>query len=113
MLQSSTIPTVTVTVNTNGGNGTTANARFGARSIFLALLPFSMMGILLINKKRGCWLALLLVVLCLLLGLVGCGAGSASSTSGALAPGSYQVIVTATSGANTQNIPLNLVVNKQ
>ena len=107
------LPTVTVSVNTNGGNGTTATARFGSRSIFLALLPFSMMGILLINRKRGCWLALLLVVLCLLLGLVGCGTGTGSSTSGALAPGNYQVIVTAASGTTTQNIQLNLVVNKQ
>jgi hypothetical protein len=112
-MDGTTVPTVKVYVNTNGGNGVTANVRFGARSIFLALLPFSMMGMLLINKRRGYWLALMLVTICLLLGLAGCGAGAESASSIPLAPGTYQVSVVATSGATTQNITLSLVVNKQ
>jgi FtsP/CotA-like multicopper oxidase with cupredoxin domain len=113
-MDGTTVSTVKVYIDTTGGNGATANFRFGARSIFLALLPFSMMGMLLINKRRGFWLVLLLVGLCLVLGLAGCGASSGSSgTSAGLAPGTYHVVVTAaSSGTATQTIPLSLVVNK-
>jgi hypothetical protein len=115
-MDGTTVPTVKVYVNTTGGNGTTANSRFGARSIFLALLPFSLMGILLINKRRGIWLALTLVGLCLALGSVSCGSGSSSSTSSGLAAGSYQVVVTAAASGtppSMQTVTLSLVVNKQ
>jgi hypothetical protein len=112
-MDGTTVSIVKVYINTNGGNGVTASAHFGARSIFLVLLPFSMMGMLLINKRRGYWLALMLVAICLLLGLAGCGAGAESSSGVPLAPGTYQVNVVATSGTTTQNIALSLVVNKQ
>jgi len=72
-----------------------------------------MMGMLLLNKGRGYWLALMLVAICLLMGLAGCGAGAESSNGAPLAPGTYQVNVVATSGTTTQNITLSLVVNKQ
>jgi hypothetical protein len=119
-MDGTTAPTVKLYVNTTGGNGTSAKlipAGAPAKLIFLAVLPFSMMGMLLIGKRRGIWLALSLAVLCLALGLVGCGSGSASSTtSGALAPGSYQVILTATSNSTTpvtHSSTLSLVVNKK
>jgi hypothetical protein len=106
--------TTTLSVNTTGGSGTMAKSRVGARSIFLALLPFSMMGMLLINKRRGIWLVLLLLAMCVFLGSVGCGASSGGTSSGGLDPGTYQVTVTATSGGTTlPPITLSLVVNKQ
>jgi hypothetical protein len=116
-----TVPTVKLYVNTNGGNGGSAKLaapRLGSKSIFLALLPFSLMGILLINKRRGMWLVLALVGLCLLMGLASCGTGtgSAASSNGPLAAGTYQVTLTgAASGSSTQTntLTLTLVVNKQ
>jgi hypothetical protein len=111
-----TVPTVKVYVNTAGSSAKMARPQLVPRSVFLALLPFSMMGMLLINKRRGIWLALGLVVLCLLLGMVGCGSNS-SSSSNALTPGTtYQFTLTGTASGGvpeTQVIPLTLVVNKQ
>jgi hypothetical protein len=108
--------TVTLYVNTSGGSGSAAKSvspRLAPRSIFLALLPFSMVGILLMgNKRRGIWLVFGLLLLCLLLGMVGCGGGSSKS---GLAAGSYNFTLVGTSsgGAEVQNIPLQLVVNQQ
>ena len=101
-----TVHTVQLSVGTSGGNGTSAKAApqgIGSRSIFFALLPFSMVGMLLMNKRRGIWLALILVGLCLVVGMVGCGAGAgiASTSSGSLSPGSYPVTVTAASTGTT------------
>jgi len=107
---------ISLTVNTSGGSGSSARAvppQSGARAIFLALLPFSMMGMLFMNmnKRRGMWLALGLVLLCLLLGMVGCGGGGSSS---GLSTGTYAFQLVATSsGGEVQNIPLQLVVNQQ
>jgi len=111
-------PTVTLSVNTTGGNGTSARlapSRSSSRTIFLALLPFSMMGMLLINKRRGFWLVLILLGLCLVLGMAGCGSNSSSvSPSSPLAPGSYQVVLTAaTSGGASQSVTLGLTVVSQ
>jgi len=116
-MDGTTIKTVTLSVKTTGGNGSMAAARFGTRSILLALLPFSMMGMLLFGKRRSYMVAFLLVALCMGLGIVSCGSGSStSSTSGGLAPGTYQVTVTATSSTNasqSQTFTLPLVVTKQ
>jgi hypothetical protein len=113
-----TSPTVKLSVGTTGGNGTSAKlAPAGlAKSIFLAVLPFSMMGMLLISKRRGVLLALALTLLCLALGSASCGGSGSSGSSAAssqLAPGSYQEIFTATSGGTAQSVTLTLVVNKQ
>lgn len=107
--------TVQLAVGTSGGNGTSAKLRSGSRSIFFALLPFTMMGMLFINKRRGFWLVLMLLGLCLVLGMVGCGTSGTgtSSNSGALAPGSYSVYVTATSTGTTvmtHNMTLTVAV---
>jgi hypothetical protein len=69
---------------------------------------------LLINKRRGYWLALMPLALCVALGSIGCGgSGSGSSTSG-LASGSYQVVLTATSnGIAPVSQTMNLVVIKK
>ena len=103
---------VKVSVNTAAGSSAKAVTP-QSRSIFLALLPFSMMGILLLNdKRRGMWLVLGLLVLCLLLGMVGCGSGSGN---GLAANTTYTVMLTATpsGGAAAENLPLQLVVNQQ
>ena len=105
---------VTLTVTTSGGSGSSARAvppQSGSRAIFLALLPFSMLGMLFMNKRRGMWLALGLVLLCLLLGMVGCGGGGGSS--GVAAGGPYSFTLVATSGGQVQNVPLQLVVSQQ
>ena len=118
-MDGTTTKTATLSVNTTGGNGVTAKSQVRGRSIFLALLPFSMMGMLLINKRRGFWLVLMLLALCLVLGAVGCGAGAASTTTsgssgGGLAPGTYQVTVNASAnGTALAPITLGLVVNPQ
>jgi hypothetical protein len=116
VMDGTTTKTATLSVNTTGGNGITANARYGGKPIFLALLPFSIMGMLLMNKRRSYLLMLALLLLCLLLGMVGCGGGSASSTSSGLAPGTYQVVVTAAPSTNSsqlQTMTMNLVVTQQ
>ena len=106
-------------VSTTGGNGGSAKLaapRFNSRPIFLALLPFSMMGILLINKRRSIWLVLMLVGLGLLMGLASCGAsGTSSSTTSPVAAGTYTVTLSGTSSGSaavTHSLTLNLVVNK-
>jgi hypothetical protein len=116
VMDGTTTKTATLSVNTTGGNGNTANSRYGGKPIFLALLPFTIMGMLFINKRRSYLLVLALLLLCLLLGTVGCGGGSASSTSSGLAPGTYQVVVTATPSTNSsqaQTMTMNLVVTQQ
>ena len=114
-----TVPTVNLYVSTTGGNGGSAELaapRFSSRPIFLALLPFSMMGILLINKRRCLWLVLMLVGLGLLMGLASCGAsGTSSSTTSPVAAGAYTVTLSGTSSGTTvvtHSLTLNLVVNK-
>jgi hypothetical protein len=109
---------VTVTVNTAGGSGgyaKLASPGIRARSIFLALLPFSLMGTLLINKRRSILLALTLVVLCLLMGLASCGSsgGSNSSTSALAAGNTYTATLTGTSSGGTQTKAMSVVVTAQ
>ncbi|MGC2210734.1 MAG: choice-of-anchor D domain-containing protein, partial [Candidatus Korobacteraceae bacterium] len=108
--------TITLTVNTSGGNGSSARAvppESGSRAIFLALLPFSMMGMLFMNKRRGIWLALVLVVLCLVLGMVGCGGGSSSGGLAVGGPYSFNLVATSSGGTEVENVPLQLMVNQQ
>jgi hypothetical protein len=119
-MDGTTVKTATLSVSTRGGNGGAATStppRLIPRSIFLALLPFSLMGILLVGKRRGLWLVVGLVALCLLLALAGCGsAGTSNNTTGDLAPGTYSFTVTAVSSTNasqTQTLNLTLVVTQQ
>jgi hypothetical protein len=118
-MDGTTVHTVKLSVYTTGGNGVTAKSiapRFGRGGAFLALLPFSMMGILLINRRRGIWLLLLLMGISLVMGLVGCSSGSGSSSGSGLAAGSYQVTLTGKSTgttAVTHALTLNLTVSKQ
>jgi hypothetical protein len=103
---------VTVTVNTADSNGSYAKLSspgFRSRSIFLALLPFSMMGILLINKRRGIWLALTLLVLCMLMGLASCGGGGNTSTT-PLAAGTYSVTLTGSPNGGAPSATMSVVV---
>jgi hypothetical protein len=120
VMDGSTVQPVTLIVGTTGGSGTGAKSvapRLIPRSIFFALLPFSLVGMLLIKKRRGSWLALMLVVICLLMGMTACGgSNSTSSSDSGLAPASYEVDFTATSSAdaaNPQTIKLTLIVSKQ
>ena len=117
-MDGTTTHTVQFSVGTSGGTGTSASARpmnIGSRAIFFAVLPFSMMGMLLTKQRRGLGIVLMLLVLCLAMGMLGCAAGSASSStsSGGLAPGTYQVTVTGTSTgtpATTHSVVLSIGV---
>jgi len=109
-------PTTTLSINTNSSPSARLSPLPGSRSIFFALLPFSMMGMLLMGKRRSFGLALVLLVLSLAMGMASCGSSSGSSHGGALSPGSYQVVVNATSSgtpAVTHSLTLNLVVSQQ
>ena len=116
-MDGTTTKTVTLLVSTNGSSASSRPARMVPRSIFLALLPFSVMGILLINnKRRGVWFVVGLVGLCLLLGMVGCGSSSSSNTNGDAPTGSHTFTVVATSTTNpaqTESFTLTLVVTPQ
>jgi hypothetical protein len=86
----------------------------GARGVFFALLPFSMMGMLLTKRRRSLGLVLMLLVVCLAMVMASCGAApsATSSSSGALAPGNYPITVTAAStGSTVVTHPLTLNVN--
>jgi hypothetical protein len=117
-MDGTTTHTVQFTVGTSGGNGTSARltpAQLGVRGIFFALLPFSMMGMLLTKRRRGLGLVLILLVVCLALGMASCGAApsaTSGSSSGALAPGTYSITVTAAStGSTVVTHPLTLSLN--
>jgi hypothetical protein len=116
-MDGTTTHTVQFTVGTSGGNGTSARltpSQMGARGVFFAMLPFGMMGMLLTKRRRGLGLVLLLLVVCLAMGMAACGAApsATSGSSGALAPGTYSITVTAASTGNTVvTHPLTLSLN--
>lgn len=108
---------VTVTVNTAASSSRLARPSLRSRFIFLAVLPFSFFGMLLIRKRRGTWLGLTLLALCLLMGLASCSSGSSSSSNGSALPaGTYTLNLTGTANtqpAQTSSATLTLVVNAQ
>jgi hypothetical protein len=116
-MDGTTTHTVQFTVGTSGGNGTSARltpGQMGAGGIFFALLPFSMVGMLLTKRRRSLGLVLMLLVVCLAMGMVACGAApsATSGSSGALAPGTYSITVTAAStGSTVVTHPLTLSLN--
>jgi hypothetical protein len=114
-MDGTTTTTVTMSVNTTGGSGGSArlaDPRFSSKPVFFALLPFTLMGILLGKRRRGFWLVMILLAICLLMGLAGCGSGTGSSSStGPLQPGTYQVVFSGTSSTGTQTSTLSLVVS--
>jgi hypothetical protein len=119
-MDGTTTHTVQFTVSTSGGNGTSARltpGQIGARGIFFALLPFSMVGMLFAKRRRGLGLVFILLVVCLAMGMAACGAApsaTTSSSSSGLAPGTYPITVTATSTGSTvvtHTIPLSVYVS--
>jgi hypothetical protein len=93
--------TVTVTLPSASGSSSTntpKGASLHRRGPWNALLPFSVFGFALIGGRRRSWLPLLLLALCFALMLAGCGGGSAGSSASTptLAPGNYNLTVTAT-----------------
>jgi hypothetical protein len=102
-MDGTTTKNIQLSVPTGGGSAKVTPLGIGSRSVFFALLPFSMMGMLLINKRRGFWLVFMLLGLCLVMGMAGCGtSGTTSSSSNGLQPGNtYEVTVVATSTGST------------
>jgi hypothetical protein len=106
---------VTLTVNTGGGSGTTAQHRRVPEQIFFALLPISFFGVLISARRRGFRLAFLLITLALVMGMAACGGGGSSSSSSGLSPNNSPFTITfnATSSAGEQTTKLTLVVTAQ
>ena len=108
-------PSATVTLTIVGGSGGNitkqAELRHGPRAIFASILPFGMLGMVAVGRRRRTMLVLLLVLFGTVLFSVNCGGGS---TSGGIQPGTYQVTVTgAATGANavSHSTTVSLTVN--
>lgn len=103
-MDGTSIPSVAVTVTIAGAGGVTfpkgGELRLGRRPIFASILPFCMLGMVAVGRKRRVMFALLLVLFGAVLLSVNCGGGS-SSSSAKMTPGTYQVTVTgAATGTN-------------
>jgi hypothetical protein len=107
---STTSTNVTLSVATNGGSGgmsrMTAPGFFGRQTIF-ALLPFTLVGMLLTRRRRGLWALLVVLAICLTMGMAACGSSSSSSgSSGTLAVGGpYTVTFKATPQSSSASAP--------
>jgi hypothetical protein len=106
--------TITVTISGSGGGTVTRSAelRHGLRGIFASMFSFGMLGLVVVGRKRKAMLVLLLVVLLgTVLITVNCGAGASHGT---MAPGTYQVTVTAASSGSSSvshSTTVSLTVN--
>lgn len=109
---------VSLTVTTTSTTSASAKARPGGSTalVLACLCPLFLAGF---RRGRRSLLAIPLVFCALVVvaGLSGCG-GKATPTSGTttpvvtrVPPGTYTVTVTATSGANTVQLPLTIIVN--
>jgi hypothetical protein len=114
-MDGTTTKTVALSINTATSTGTSSTGALhymDSRTVFFALLPFSIMGMLLTTRRQNIGLVVILLVVCLAMGMVGCGASGSSSTSGGLAPGTYTLTVTATStGTPVVTHPVTLSIN--
>jgi len=114
-MDGTTTKTVALSINTATSTGTSSTGALhylDSRTVFFALLPFSIMGMLLTTRRKNIGLVVILLVVCLAMGMVGCGASGSSSTSGGLAPGTYTLTVTATStGTPVVTQPVTLSIN--
>ncbi len=107
-MDGSTVKTTTLTVTTTGGNGGSASMRPAQHplqrtpaGIFYALLPFTIFGIVLLRRGKGWKAALVVAAIGMAMFMASCGGGGSSSSSTNLAPGTYNVTVTATSTGST------------
>ena len=116
-MDGTSVPSSTITITISGsGNGNLPRSigelRHGGRPIFATILPFGMIGLVAVGRKRRVMFVLLLVLLGTVLFSVNCG--SQGSSAPAIAPGSYQVTVTAaSSGSNavSHSATVTLTVN--
>src|SRR5579884_553286 len=107
-MDGTSIPKAMITLSIAGSSNqtlpNTAELRHGPRPIFASIFPLGMFGMVVAGgmggRKRRAMILLMFVVLGMVLLSVGCGTNGASSKN-TIAPGTYQVTVTAaTSGAN-------------
>jgi hypothetical protein len=109
------VPSSTITVTISAGSSGAAgprrgDLRLGRRPIFASILPFCLLGIVTVGRKRRAMLVLLLVLFGTVLFSVNCGGAG----SNGMAPGTYQVTVTgAATGANavSHSTTITLTVN--
>ena len=112
-MDGTSVPSAAVSVTIAGsGSGAAPKAigelRHGPRPIFASILPFTMLGTVLVGRRRRAMFVLLLVLLGTVLFSVNCGGfGSHSS----FPPGTYQVTVTgASAGANAVSHSTNITM---
>ena len=115
-------PTSKITLAISGSSSqtlpNTTELRQGPRPIFASIFPVGMFGMVVAGgvsgRKRRAMILLVLVVLGAVLLSVSCGTNGANSTKNAIAPGTYQITVTAaSSGASalSHSTTVSLTVN--
>jgi hypothetical protein len=120
-MDGTSIPKATITLNIAGSSNqtlpNTGELRQGPRPIFASIFPIGMFGMVVAGgmggRKRRAVILLLFVVLAMVLLSIGCGTNGASTKS-SIAPGTYQVTVTAaTSGTNavSHSVTISLTVS--
>ncbi len=119
VMDGTSIPSVAVTVSiaASGGGGTPPNKgasiKYGPRAIFATVLPFCLLGMVVIGKKRRMMLLLLVVLIGTMLFSASCANNNGSNRTTTVLPGVYQVTITGGStgtGAvsHTLAVPLNV-----
>jgi Cep192 domain 4 len=93
---------VTVTVTMPAGNTVLIGNLMRPGRLLATLLPFGGIGLALAGRRKR-WLLALGLILCLALGMLGCGGGATSSNGGSSTP---QVTITATPQPGTAPPPL-------
>jgi hypothetical protein len=118
VMDGTSVPSVAVTVTISGAGGTPvrgAENRHGPRAIFATVLPFCIIGLTLVGKKRRLTFLLLVMLIGTMLLTVSCAAGSSiSSNANKMTPGTYQVTITAAStgtGATSHTLTVPMTVN--
>jgi hypothetical protein len=118
-MDGNSIPSVTATVTIAGSGGTppvkTGDLRHGLK-MFESVLPFCVMGVVVVGRKRRMIAMLLGVLLVGVIFTASCGGGGSSltSNSNSMTPGVYQVTVTGTStgtGSLTHSVVVTMTVN--
>ena len=105
-MDGTSIPSSSITVTVSGSHGSgginpRTELRHGPRAIYASILPFCTLGLVVVGRKRRAMFVLLLVLCGTVLFSVNCGS---NTSTGGMAPGTYQVTVTgAASGANAMS----------
>jgi hypothetical protein len=106
-----------LTINTSGLVAGLTPAAMPWRSKLLGFgsPAFALIGVVIVGRRRRMWIGATVLAIMAVLALVGCGGGSANSTStnsaSSVPAAHYNVVVTATSGNLQQSTTLDVTVN--